>query len=67
MIGNGFKFFDYYLSIGVSPEKVARLRIRENVDPYAAAKLATVGNHAELLVSLEAAIHKTKSQLETHS
>lgn len=64
VIGNGFKFFDYYLSIGVSPEKVIRLRISDKVDPYEAAKLATVGDHTELLLSLEAAIYKTKSQLQ---
>lgn len=64
VIGRGFKFFDYYLSMGVSPEMVTRLRILDNVDPYEAAQLATVGNHDELLLSLEAAIYRTKSQLE---
>lgn len=64
VIGNGFKFFDYYLSIGVSPEKVTRLRISDKVDPYESAKFATVADHSELLLSMEAAIRKTKSQLE---
>ena len=64
VIGKGFKFFDYYLSMGVSPEKVIRLRITGDVDPHVAARLATDGDHSKLRLSLEAAIDKTKRQLE---
>jgi pyruvyltransferase len=64
VIGNGFKFFDYYLSIGCSPERVTRLRITDNVDPYQSAKFATVGDHADLLPALDEAIRKTRSQLQ---
>jgi len=64
VIGNGFKFFDYYLSIGVSPGKVPRLRVSDKTDPYESAKLAMVADHSGLLLSLEEAIRKTKKQLE---
>ncbi len=63
VIGNGFKFFDYYSSIGISPESVTRLRMSEKSDPYEASKLAMVGSHTDLLPSLEEAIWRTKSQL----
>ncbi|SEQ06821.1 polysaccharide pyruvyl transferase family protein [Nitrosomonas ureae] len=61
--GNGFKFFDYYLSIGVSPEKVTRIRVRDNIDPYEIAKFATEGNHTDLISSVETAIYQTNCQL----
>ena len=74
VIGNGFKFYDYYLSIGVAPNDVTRFRIdgnfdahcstSKNFDPYNVAELATPGNHAELLPKLEAALYLTKQQLE---
>lgn len=64
IIGDGFKFFDYYLSIGIPPEKVTRLHISDTMDPYEIAKLATIGDHTELLPSMEAAIYRTKSQLQ---
>ena len=77
VIGNGFKFYDYYLSIGVAPNDVTRFRIdgnfdahcstSKNFDPYNVAELATPGNHAELLPKLEAALYLTKQQHEEAS
>lgn len=64
IIGDGFKFLDYYSSIGIWPEHVTRMRISSKVDPYDAAKRATVGDHTQLLLSLDAALQTTKLQLQ---
>ena len=64
IIGDGFKYYDYYLSVGVRPEKVRRIRITENTDPYEIAKSATIEEHVELHTSLEEAILKTIRQLD---
>ena len=64
VIGNGFKFFDYYLSMGVHREAVVRFRVLDDTDPIEIAKLATVGEHEKLLSPLETAIGETKVELE---
>jgi pyruvyltransferase len=61
--GKGFKFYDYYLSVGVKPEQIGRVRITEKTDPYEIAKLATLQSHAGLYESLAEAIDKTIRQL----
>ncbi len=63
IIGGGFKYYDYYLSVGVKPEKVNRIRVTEDTDLCEIAKLATVEEHIELHASLEEAILKTTRQL----
>lgn len=67
VLGNGFKFFDYYASIGVPADKVTRFRVAERTDPYEAAKLASLADHRELLASVEAAMDQTRSQLQKAS
>ncbi len=63
VLGHGFKFFDYYLSIGISPEKVVRHQMHAQSDPYEFIKFATSGHHDDLLISLENSIFKTINQL----
>ena len=64
--GNGFKFFDYYLSMGISPENVTRFRISDDTDPFDIAELATIGDHSTLLKALEQAIPKTIQEYKRH-
>ena len=63
VIGSGFKFFDYYLSVGIAPEDVARFPIFDNPDPKEIAKRANIGAHEKLLSPLEEALHETKAEL----
>ncbi len=63
IIGDGFKFFDYYLSVGVRPEQVSRVPVRENTDPFEIVKLATVVSHTHLHTALQEAMDKTVWQL----
>ena len=64
VIGNGFKFFDYYLSIGVFRDDVIRFRVLDDTDPLEIAKLATTGEPEKLVSPLETAIYETKAELE---
>lgn len=64
VIGNGFKFYDYYLSVGIRPENVRRIRVSDNTDPFEIVKLATVPAHSNLQASLEEAICKTHQELD---
>ena len=64
VLGNGFKFFDYHLSIGVPPEEVTRFPVLDDPDPLQIAKLASVGKHKKLISQLETALHETKDELE---
>lgn len=64
VVGRGFKFFDYYLSVGVSHEDVTRFQVMDDSDPHEIAKLATVVEYAKLLSPLETAIYNTKVELE---
>jgi pyruvyltransferase len=40
VVGNGFKFYDYYLSLGVQPDEVKRIRINGLSNPFEIAKTA---------------------------
>ena len=63
VIGNGFKFYDYYLSLGINPEKVNRVRITESTDPDEIAKSATVADQSKLIPPLKEAIHNAIEHL----
>lgn len=63
VIGNGFKFYDYYLSIGCSPENTQRHQVSESLKPNSLANLATYYSQHNLIDSLAAAIDKTKQSL----
>jgi pyruvyltransferase len=63
VIGNGFKFYDYYLSMGVTAEKVNRIQITDSCSLIEIAELATEGNHSLLLPGLKEAIEKTNHEL----
>jgi hypothetical protein len=54
--GDGFKFFDYYASIGIPATEVVRHRVSANSDPWFAAGLATGGSHEQLLPGLKQAM-----------
>jgi len=64
VIGNGFKFYDYYLSMGIAEANVIRMKVNESTDPTKIVNLAMHGNHSSLVSSLEEAIFKTKIELE---
>jgi pyruvyltransferase len=61
--GNGFKFFDYYQSVGIHPEKVNRVRINDSSDPLEIAKTATFAGHKLLIETMEESIHEAKKCL----
>lgn len=61
--GNGFKFFDYYQSIGIHPEKVNRIRINDSSDPLEISKTATFADHKILIETMEESIFETKKIL----
>lgn len=63
LIGGGFKFYDYYLSIGVSPEYVKRVKVTRKTDPYALQTLAEGAKIKHMLSDIEAALVLTKEQL----
>jgi len=61
--GNGFKFFDYYQSVGIQPEKVNRVRINDSSDPLEISKTATFADHKLLIETMEDSIHEAKKFL----
>ena len=61
--GNGFKFFDYYQSVGIYPEKVNRIRINDFSDPPEISKFATFADHKLLIETMEESIHEAKKIL----
>lgn len=61
--GDGFKFYDYYASIGVSTENVVRCRISATSDPRELAQLATPADSLALIPRLEDAIAEAASLL----
>jgi len=63
--GDGFKFFDYYQSIGFEPDKIIRLNITNKPDanPIEIASKATMGDHSTLKPVLEEAISISKRSL----
>lgn len=64
VIGRGFKFHDYYASIGVAKERVVRVCIDGSSDPAEVAKFATTGDHSRLLPGLRSALDDTRRQLQ---
>jgi pyruvyltransferase len=54
--GDGFKFYDYYSSIGVAADAVVRLRVSADLDPFKAAELARPGQHAHMISGLKDAM-----------
>ena len=63
VIGNGFKFYDYYLSIGVSPEEVPRANLTEDKQAEKLGQRATVHSHKELKIGLLQAFKGVKADL----
>jgi pyruvyltransferase len=61
--GNGFKFFDYYQSVGIQPENVNRVRINDSSDPLEISKTATFADHKLLIETMEDSIHEAKKFL----
>ncbi len=57
VIGNGFKFLDYYSSLGVADDEVSTIRIRPGDDPFAIAALATCPATDSLVANAEEALH----------
>jgi pyruvyltransferase len=65
VIGDGFKFYDYYASLGMRPDTVQRVRAERNTDPYAIAALARPASHAMLRAWLQEGIERAIHQLES--
>jgi pyruvyltransferase len=63
--GDGFKFFDYYASIGVPPACVVRYKVSANCDPWDLANLATPGHSTPLIPGFEGAMAEAASALAT--
>jgi pyruvyltransferase len=62
--GDGFKFFDYYASIGVPAKHVDRLRVPPLTDPRELASMATSGQQAHLVPGLRRALGDAAEFLE---
>jgi pyruvyltransferase len=61
--GNGFKFYDYYQSLGLPPDKVRRIKIHEKTDPYEISGLAEFADQSMMREIMEESIEKTKTIL----
>lgn len=61
--GNGFKFFDYYESVGVKSKDVKSIRIVESSDPNEISKLAKFADHTLLRETMEESIFETRKIL----
>lgn len=64
VIGNGFKFFDYYSSIGIPMEKTTRVAVAEEADPVALARMAAHGDHRPLRDGMLDALDRTRRSLK---
>lgn len=53
VIGNGFKFYDYYLSVSIKQDKVNRVRVFAETDPYAILKMASLADQSTLITPLK--------------
>jgi len=62
--GNGFKFFDYYLSLGVSPEKLRSAPLSSLENPQALAAMATLEPVDGLQSAIREALAGVKHALE---
>jgi len=60
VLGNGFKFFDYYSSVGFLPDQISRIRVELHTNPLDMALLASEADHSHLVSSVESAIQETK-------
>lgn len=63
VIGDGFKFYDYYLSVGVSPEKVLRCKVLEDTNPFDLQSMAQVHHLDSVISDIEEALYLTKKQM----
>lgn len=62
--GNGFKFFDYYQSVGVDSKDVKRIRVVESADPREISKMAEFADHTLLRETMEESIFEAKKILK---
>ena len=63
VLGDGFKFLDYYASLGVADSKVRRLSIGRSDDPLAIAALATGPSTGLLAANAEEALYEVRQGL----
>lgn len=63
VLGDGFKFLDYYASLGVSDDRVRRLRVGAGDDPLAIAELATCPSTSRLAANAEEALHELAGEI----
>jgi len=63
VVGNGFKFYDYYLSLGVQADEVKRIRINELSNPFEIAKTAECFDQNLLREIMEEAIFEARNIL----
>lgn len=64
VFGNGFKFYDYYLSVGVSPGDVPHVVVSENTTcPKDIAKHAKLSSQTDLIAPFKEALLVTKKKL----
>lgn len=64
VIGDGFKFYDYYASLAIAPEAVKRIRIGELSHPESVAKNATFCCQNRLVQNALVGILKAKEALK---
>ncbi|QVL47853.1 MAG: polysaccharide pyruvyl transferase family protein [Thiocapsa sp.] len=63
VLGDGFKFHDYYLSIGIAPGTVRRIRIEEDTRVEDLLPLATTGSHERLVATIRESIDMARQAL----
>jgi pyruvyltransferase len=63
VLGEGFKFYDYYASLGQNRATVARVRVREGVDPESLISRACVADVASLVAAVDASVAATRVKL----
>lgn len=65
VIGDGFKFYDYYSSLGIKPEKVVRQVIRPDQfpNPMVLRDEATFCSQSALISNIEESLHIVKQNL----
>jgi pyruvyltransferase len=61
--GNGFKFYDYYASVGLKPDDVHRIWIEENTNPYEISKLSQPADHSRLRETMMESLAIVKEKL----
>ena len=63
VIGDGFKFYDYYSSLEGKYGEPKRIKIAGDEDPYKLLKFSSDADHDNLRRNLAAATHETKEQV----